>query len=177
MRTFGVILSLLLAAGLYAGSSVPVFSADNGTVTATVTVQDVPCITVGTTTITYGTKPFSTSQGLSTATSSIGNVDSCSTAAQSLSATGSTATATGATWNPVATLNCSGASTNQYRHTVRDTLAPKDVQLSLSPQALTSLTPNQQDLSIPTTLNMPCTGSDGAGRTMNMSVTLTVTVP
>jgi hypothetical protein len=177
MRMFGVVLSVLLAGGVYAGSSVPVFSEDDATVTATVSVQDVPCITVGTTLINYGTKAFSTSQGLVSGSSTIGNVDSCSTAAQTLLATGSTATATDATWNPVSTLSCSGGSINEYRHFLRDESTPKDVYLSLAAQPLRSLTANQQDLSIPTMINMPCTGSSGAGRTMNMQVTLTATVP
>jgi hypothetical protein len=177
MRMFGVVLSVLLAGGVYAGSSVPVFSEDDATVTATVSVQDVPCITVGTTLINYGTKAFSTSQALATGTGSITDVDSCSTAAQTLLATGSTATATGATWNPVSTLSCSGGSLNEYRHSLRDELTPKDVFLSLAPQPLRSLTANQQDLSIPTMLNMPCTGSAGGGKTMNMQVILTATVP
>lgn len=176
MRTIGVILSVLLAAGLYAGSSVPVFSADNGTVTATVSVQDVPCITLGVTTLNHGTKAFS-STTLVTDTKNISNIDSCSSAAQTLLATGSNATGSGVTWTPVATVNCSSTPKNQYRMALRNPGPPTVINLSLAAQPFGSLSADQQDFLAEATLTMPCTGSDGAGETMSMSITLTATVP
>jgi hypothetical protein len=149
MRRLGLVGSLVLFVSLYLAGSIPAFSADNGIVAATVTVQDVPCITVGTTNINYGQKAFSTLLTPVSALSSIANVDSCSTAAQTLLATGSQATAAGALWNPVASFSCSGPSTNEYRHTLRDADTATDVHLSLVAQTLASLTGMSRQSSTP----------------------------
>ncbi len=177
MRKLGLVGSVVLATSVWLAATVPVFGDDTGVVTATVNVQDVPCITLGTTNINYGQKAFSTSLTFVNAPSSISNIDSCSTSAQTLLGTGSLATGTLASWSPVPTLSCSGPSTNEYRHTLRNLESSADVHLSLSAQSLGTLAGNQQDASVGTMLLMPCTGSDGAGQTMAMQVTLTATVP
>ena len=176
MRRVGLAAALLAVMGLVGISGTAAFGADNGTVNATVSVQDVPCVTVGTPSIDYGTKAFSDGT-LVTGSGTISNVDSCSTAAQTLSAKGSDATGSaGAAWTLVSSFGCGTGSTNEYRHTVRNSTGAT-VTLSLADQAIWNLTSNQQDVSIPTTLIMPCEGSSGAGQVMSMQVILTATIP
>jgi hypothetical protein len=177
MRMFGVVLSVLLAGGVYAGSSVPVFSEDDATVTATVSVQDVPCITVGTTLINYGTKAFSTSQGLVSGSSTIGNVDSCSTAAQTLLIKGTPTTGTTPAWSLVNSLAC--PTPNQFVHEF-DNPGTAGSYLALGTNNLTfqaGFASMATISSIPTRLTMPCTGSSGGGVQVSTQIIFTATVP
>jgi hypothetical protein len=177
MRMFGVVLSVLLAGGVYAGSSVPVFSADNGTVNATVTVQDVACITVTSAGIDYGTKAFSTSAVPVQSSGSITSIASCSGSAQTVLIKGTPTTGTTPAWSLVNSLAC--PTPNQFVHEF-DNPGTAGSYLALGTNNLTfqaGFASMATISSIPTRLTMPCTGSSGGGVQVSTQIIFTATVP
>jgi hypothetical protein len=172
----GVAGALFLSLGALFAGSLPAFGVDNGSVTATVNVQDVACVQITSSGITYGTKAFSTANTPVQGTGTITNLASCSTADQTVLVHGATATGTGATWSLVSALAC--PTPNQYVHEVDNpnTLGGF-LQLASGNITFGSLAGNSSFGSIPTRLTMPCTGSNGAGQTMSTQIVFTATVP
>ena len=143
MRTTRLLwtIAALATAGLIAGA-VPAFTADTGSVTVTVTAQAAatPCITVGPSTLDFGTLPFSTAGSLSTrfigASGTSPTVTNCGTAGQNLTMTGSNASSSSGSWtisgaargtNPCPAPN----GFNLTGH--READANQDIRLSTSP--------------------------------------------
>ena len=177
MRMFGVVLSVLLAGGVYAASSVPVFSADNQTVEASVTVQDAACIVVTSSGIDYGTKAFSTQALPVQATGSITSLASCSGSSQTVSIKGTPTTGSTPAWSLVNSLACPTA--NQFVHEF-DNPGTQGGFLALGINNLTfqaGFAPMASITNIPTRLTMPCTGSSGAGLEVTTQIIFTASVP
>jgi hypothetical protein len=175
MKVLGIILSLVLAGGIYAGSSVPVFSADNGTVEASVTVQDAACIVVTSSGIDYGTRAFSTAV-LVQPTGSITSLASCSGAAQSIQIKGAAATGPTPSWSLVSSLSCPG-TTNQFVHEFDNpNTAGTWIALTTGNLNFGGIGPMVTIPDISTRLTMPCTGSAGAGMEVTTQIIFTATV-
>jgi hypothetical protein len=181
----------IAAAGLAAGA-VPAFTADTGSVTVTITAEPAaqPCITVGPSTMDFGTLPFSTAGALSSRfIPPLGGtpttVTSCGTAGQHLTLTGSDATGTTGSW----TISGDARGTNQCPAVNRFNLtghreldANQGIHLSTSPRLVLApggvgpyvLGAGGSD-NFGFTIDMPCQGSNGAGEQKSMTVTFTAT--
>jgi hypothetical protein len=168
-----VLTGFAVAVSYFAMSSLPAFSADAGTVTATVTVAG-PCITVPTTTIDFK------SLGFSGATTPVAGVEtlgytSCSAAAQKVFARGTDATGTSATWTLAAfAYPCLGGVNkfvlNLYAGgSLHTTLSGTDQEIETVAAGLPGSVNMLQ-------LIMPCQGSSGGGQTMSFQVHFTATL-
>lgn len=178
MRRIALIGSILGVLGVAVISGVPAFGADNGTVNATVSVQDVPCMTVTSSGINYGSRSFSTQASPVQVTGNITSIATCSGSGQTVFVKGGQATdGAGAVWSLAGALSC--PTTDQYVHEV-DNPNNGASYIALTTNATNFGTLNASPSSIPnipTRLTMPCTGSSGLGKTMNMQILFTVTVP
>jgi hypothetical protein len=175
MRRIALLATIVGVLGVAVISGVPAFGADNGTVTATVSVQDVPCMTVTSSGIDYGAKVFSGASPVQ-ATGTITSIGTCSSAAQTVWVKGASATATGVTWTLVAGLAC--PTTNQYVHEVDNPNSPASfVPLTNTNQNFGTFNAQPHSIpNIPTRLTMPCTGSAGAGQTISTQILFSATV-
>lgn len=163
------IMAMLLVSALLAPAST--LATGEGTVSAQVTVAT-PCITVGPN-IDYGTSSFSTLDPSNphtiTDTSSYTN---CSSDAEKIYLRGSDAVSasSAATWQLTGANTCS-VVLNRYRHSVGDDVGGANLTLNdqlINPAAGAGATKTLFSL-----LEMPCSGSDGAGETMTFSIIVT----
>ena len=173
---FASVATLAITAG-------PVFSADSGTVNATVTVTS-PCLTVPETVIDYGNKGFaSVTTGDSTAVGAEFLIESCSADSQSVSVSGAEMKGSTAVWNlstNVANTTCfqEGAgqtvTLNAYRHEIMLSHYAEPTTLTMGNSLLGVMSPSGTPgwKSTPK-LYMPCAGSDGVGQTMSTTITFT----
>ncbi len=167
---------LVPLAALLAAFPVPVFAATSGTISATVTVA-APCITVGPS-ISYGTLLFAPAGTTPSPTSGSSSYTNCSSAAEQVGATGSDATSTTAGSTAVWTLQdmqpcITTTALNAYRVEAKDYQQVSVVLLSSTTALLDpALAPAMQQ-TLDTYLYMPCSGSSGAGETMQFTVTAT----
>jgi hypothetical protein len=154
-------------------TAVPAFSQDNGTVPATVTVA-APCLTVSqTTAVDYGVVGFNNA-----ASASLGTVTNCSTgSAQSLRVRGTDATSTGSTTWQLGGSNCATPTLNTYEHrlSLDNGTALNGRYLSTTDYVVPTSMPASASWSASGMLEMPCSGSDGQGKTYNFSVIFTAT--
>jgi hypothetical protein len=176
MRKHIVLLALLSFLAVL-GAAGPAFTADNGSVAATVSVAQppAPCITLSTGAVDFGTLPFSDPAAASTPISVASpgvHVTSCSTADENISLAASDATtASGGTWD--------GAS-SAFSNTC--SLGPNVYEPyygSPNGGGLLYNTPTQvgpvlgaaqgEDLTLK--MRMPCRGSVGAGGTASITFT------
>jgi hypothetical protein len=186
-------IAALAVLGLAAGA-VPAFTADNGTVTVSVTAQApaAPCLTVAPGTVDFGTLPFSRPgiPNISSGNASL-TTTNCGTANQNLlgsatDATGPTgpwflATSTG-TPNPCGQ-GVEGANSFFLRIAPLSAGAPFDVLfLSRTPTLVPAplggpaVFPAGSSHSTQLRLYMPCEGSEGAGETKTLTATFTAVV-
>jgi hypothetical protein len=160
--------------------ALPVFAADNGTVSAQVIAGGTACLTVPSS-VDFGTAAF-LAAGTQTVTTGSPNiaVSSCSTATETVLARGTDATAPGVVWTLTTTAPCplAAPTTNQYNLGLRPIggTGTTDVFLSGTNGSLGTVAANTTLTRIPI-MRMPCTGSAGAGQTMSMSYVFTATVP
>jgi hypothetical protein len=163
-------------------SALPTLGANNGTVNATVTAG-AACITLSQTTpVNFGTLEFSTAAGNSASGQLAGTITNCATASESILARGTNATNPTTTWNlvdatglatPVNPCALASPNTNEY---FQDTFtgALSTVFLTTTDKALASLAAGASPL-LTVGVVMPCTGSSGAGQTLNFSYIYTAT--
>jgi hypothetical protein len=161
-------------------SALPAFGADSGTVSAKVTVA-APCITVNGTAATdginFGTRAFSTptaAVGISNADTTLSN---CAALTENIYAKGTDAAGPGATWTLVDARASNPCTYGIDKYGVAvPTLAPGNVALTTPDQLLGSAGPGAIPKVMSTLLAMPCTGSSGAGQTMNFQVVYTASL-
>jgi hypothetical protein len=175
-RLLGCALTAAAAGTVFAASAVPVFSADTGTVTATVTAA-APCLTIsGASSVDFGTGAFSDAQSQPTQlTKPVGTatLNNCSGAGEQIFARATNATGDAvppAVWSlTTAAHPCSGGA-DKFAASTRD--AAGDVALDLINSPFVSLDPNEAR-GVGFSILMPCAGSSGAGQTMSFSYVYT----
>ena len=182
-------IAALAAAGLAAGA-VPAFTADNGTVTVTITAeaQATPCITVAPTSFGFGTLEFSAPGALSTQfvgqAGTTPTVTNCGTVGQEIFLATTNATGTSGSWTPagqaVNTNPCPALDTFNLSAN-RDGVSQAFFS-RLSGTAVPALADNGQGSYVQPAggsdlfgfqLDMPCQGSNGAGEEKSFTVTFT----
>lgn len=176
--------AMALVGGLGVLGAGPAFGDSTGTVTATVTVQGVPCVLLGTSNVNYGTLNFSSGTTSVTAVSPQFSIQNCSTATETLLARGTDAhsTTTADTWAlsttfvPSTVAPCSSLPLNTFRHVAAQPISPGIVPLTTTDVFYDSLAAGQTG-NATTVITMPCQGSVGAGQTMTTDVIITATVP
>jgi hypothetical protein len=176
---------LVLAGAALLASAAPAFTADSGSVTVTVTAEaaQAPCLTLGTTSIDFGTVPFSTPTTPNGRNQAVG-LTNCGAANETVTAVGTDASSTSGTWELVQRSGdmCAGGP-NRYGLVVSwfeqgdadyriYTDVTKTAATLRNAQGPFVFQPNQP---IPARLGiaMPCQGSNSAGATKNLSVTFT----
>jgi hypothetical protein len=184
-------LAAVAAAALVAGA-VPAFTADNGSVTVTITAeaQATPCITVAPTSLDFGTLQFSTAGSLSRrfigGAGTSPTVTNCGTADQFMTITGSNASGTSGSWTISGEADGTNPCPTSDRFNLtghREADANQGIQLTTSPvlvRAVGGVGPYVQGPSLSDnfgfTLDMPCQGSNGAGEQKTLAVTFTAAV-
>lgn len=168
------VLGALVVVTVFAASAVPAFTADNGSVAATVTVAT-PCITIdGLTSIDFGVKSFST-PGAPEAFSVVDSYTNCSSAGENVSARGTNATSGGSppvTWTLTPNNNPCDAGANQFAMSIAKggtffLNASSDTQVETLGSGVASTVGLQ--------LHMPCSGSAGTGQQMSFEYIFTAT--
>jgi hypothetical protein len=178
-----------IAVAYFVLSALPAIANESGTVTARVAVA-APCLTVSTKngngTLDFGTLSFSTALGMTSSSDKVLSNDptwsNCASATENVYAKGSDATSaqSQATWslfnpNPSgATLLPCNAGANKYAVNIF-LGSTANVWLSTANQLVESLAPSGGSGSY-THLEMPCSGSGGAGETMNFTITFTASL-
>jgi len=173
-----LILAAAMAATALVSAAMPAFSADSGSVVATVavTLPPAPCITLSTGAVDFGTQSFSDPAAASTPivdASPAVHVTSCSTAVEKLSLSASDATTISGAWHISSTPPNNTCS-----------LGPNVYEALYGPPGIKNFfygnpTPvaNQGTLAVGGatdlifSLRMPCRGSAGAGETATMTFT------
>jgi hypothetical protein len=161
-----------VAVSYFAMSSLPAFSADAGTVTATVTVAG-PCITVPTTTIDFRSLRFSSPTANVTGAETLGYT-SCSAAAEKVFARGTDATGTSATWTLTTYSSPCADAVNKYGLDLH--AAGLRHPLTGTDQEIETVAAGVPGTSTLLELTMPCQGSTGGGQIMSFQVHFTATV-
>ena len=165
---------LLVSAGPTFGQS------PNGTVTASVTVNVGPCISLSATSFTYAPAEFSTSQTTRTTLPNSARpvVTNCSNQSERILARGSTASgANNASWDILTSFNCANIETNKYKHELKLADGVSYLALTATDQAWESGVAANDTRTVDGRLTMPCNGSSGAGQTMTMPIFLTAAIP
>jgi hypothetical protein len=181
-RRFGVLFAgIVTAVGVFSATSTPAFSADSGSVSATVTPSAPACITLDKAAINFPSFPFSTSGRVST--NPPGSfyqvtVSNCGSADINVFGKGTDATNSGqtVTW----TLDNSfsepcAIGLNKFQLSVSSANGGWGKLLSTTDQSLVALGAGQA-ATIAHTLRMPCTGSGGAGQAMSWQFIYTATL-
>jgi hypothetical protein len=167
MRLFGVlVVAVLLAVSLV----MPAAAASEEAVTGTVTVAT-PCITVGES-LDFGSLRFSRPGESATAAFDNTSYTNCSSGGEDIYVHGTKATSStsAAEWNLTGTIVCN-VGPNYYRLGVGD--SNSGVNLSTSAQLLGANVAGGATDAVSVEINMPCSGSDGAGETMTFQVVFT----
>jgi hypothetical protein len=184
-RMLGTIATFAIA-GLAVGA-VPAFTADNGTITVTITAEAPasPCIEFATppgTQVGFGTRPFSTTAQVS---SGLGDVAprfwNCSTATQTFLIAGTDAVSSDSTWTLGGGVGNPCPTQGIYRLFYNTDnigswpIAKTNALLKNLSTGATTFTPGELH-SLGLELAMPCQGTAGAGRTFSLSVNLTAQI-
>jgi hypothetical protein len=168
----------VLAAACCAFTALPARANESATVNAKVTVAS-PCLTVSFTNpsatgLDFGTLGFGSAAGQG----NFFSVTNCSTAQESISARGSDATSSTSTaaWTLDDTFfglsTCSTSpSTNTYGLDTKFQGQVGVIRLSKADKLVQAIAPGPTSVHV--TLTMPCSGSDGAGETMNFQFVYT----
>lgn len=158
----------------WAGLPITALSAESGTVDAQVIVAT-PCIIVSPTALDFGTLSFTTIavQGYSPRAIQLQN---CGNSPEQMYVRGTDATVAGTTvWSLVPADPCSGGL-NEYFLRARDNSNTGPfVGLDKTDQFLETVGAGSIGLTNELQLVMPCTGSDGAGQTVNFQAVFTAT--
>jgi hypothetical protein len=181
MRRLLILGGIAVAVVLFVGSALPAFSDDTGTVNATVTAG-AACITLSQTTVNFGSLNFSTSAGNNAAGQLAGSITNCGQSTESILARGTDATNTTTTWSlvdatglptPVNPCDLSSPNTNKYfLFTFPGALST--VFLTTTNKAFNTMAAGANS-ALTVGVVMPCTGSSGAGQTLNFSYIYTAT--
>ena len=179
-RRWWVALLAVMALAAFGVSAAPVFSADDATVTATVSVAS-PCLELsGDSAIAFGTGAFSRAASPPSelskpvGTSSLHN---CSGALEDVFARGTDATGDAippAVWGLMPVAHPCTAGTNKYAARTED--ASHSLSLGLANATFVTLDADETR-GIGFSMLMPCTGSAGAGQTMSFSYVYTAAEP
>lgn len=168
---------LMVSAGPTFGQS------PNGTVTATVTANIGPCISVSPTSFNYTAAQFSTSTTTVTTVpaGTKPTVTNCSNQTENIMARGGPATGATPNWTLQGpALNCATGS-NAYRHEIKQSGGTSVLALSTTDQTWESAVPGTggsgNTRPLDSILTMPCTGSSGGGATMTVQIFLTAMLP
>ena len=167
-----------VALAAFGTTAMPVFGADNATVTANVVAGVTACITVTPSgagqNVSFGTQPYNApgSSAVSIGSPNI-QVTNCGTGSATLLARGTDATNPVATWSLTNGTVCSSLSPqlDQYKLGFG---GPVPTYLTTTNSTVASLGIGGQPFFQPV-LVMPCTGSQGNGQTMTMSYIFTAT--
>jgi hypothetical protein len=164
----------------------PAFSdpgSDQGSVTASITVLQgpVPCILLGTDSITYDPSALSRPSVPASINGPTFTVESCATEAEDLLAKGTDATGSvGASWalTPPTQMgnmcDTQAGGINQFAQRVLiNSGAGGMLDLSLGLESFVEDVPPSTTLTIETQMFLPCTGSDGVGETMSSQIMFT----
>lgn len=184
MRRLIGLATLVVAAAWLILSAGPTFGqSPNGTVTATVTANIGPCISISPNSFTYTPATFSTT---TTTVTTIPNsakptVTNCSNQTENILARGSAATGATPNWTlQGGALNCA-SSLNAYRHEIQRSGGGEIFALTTTDQTWETSVPGTGGTGntrlLDTILTMPCTGSSGGGATMTVQILLTAFVP
>lgn len=162
----------------------PVFGADSGQISATVTAV-APCITLASTTLPFPSAKFSTSAN-SLSSAAMPTLTSCATVAENILGSATNATGTGpVAWTLVA------PPTTGYHCTAGGALTPNN-KFALNHFGgvgderflSTTAVPVKSSLAAAASMSgytfelfMPCTGSDGAGVQMAFAINFTAVIP
>jgi hypothetical protein len=189
MRRRLLITIAAVATACLAAGAVPALTADNGSVTVTITAQPAaaPCITVAPTSLDFGTLAFSAPSSISRkfigGAGTSPTVTNCGTAGQWMTITGSDASGSTGSWTPSGapadTNPCPDLDTfNLTAYREADTT--QDHRLTSSTvlvRAVGGVGPYVQAAggsdNFGFTLDMPCQGSNGAGEQKTLTVTFT----
>jgi hypothetical protein len=189
MRKY-MFVALALAALAAAATAVPAFTASSGTVTVSVTAEApaAPCLSLNTSTLDFGTLPFSTPT-FDSGGARFFDLTNCGSADQQVVATGTDATGPGGTWQlirrPPNNFQCT-AGANKYSAAVSYVNNNQFViytELTNLPATLASdvgavhLFPPSSSTHMGIGPVMPCQGSNGAGETKTFTATLMAVVP
>jgi hypothetical protein len=177
----------VLAVLALAATAVPAFTADNGTITVSITAQAAvaPCVTVSPGTVDFGTLPFSTDDGagLSQGSSDI-TVGFCGSASgQNLMGSTTNASSASGAWTPqpLTTSIDVCPATDRFMLGVFGFTTPQLVLTGTPAPVLGSLGGPPAvfpagDKVFRMTFYMPCQGSNGAGETKTLTTTFTAVV-
>jgi hypothetical protein len=158
---------------LYAMCAMPSFAGGSGTISASITAA-APCITIGTQSVEFGTRPFSTASGPSEfGSQGASSVAGCADAQQTILANGTDAhsAVSNTAWSLSPVVVC---QPNVYSLVMAVDTAG-GLYLSTSPAQIATITgTSPHSLSLGGA--MPCTGSSGAGERMNFDYVLTATL-
>jgi len=173
---FALGLAVLVSAALW----LPSVAQSEDTIGASVTVQEI-AVSVSPTSVNYGTLPFETSKRSDalavpvtfTATND-GNID------VDLKVRGADATFTGGSWTIQAAAPSCPTQTNLFRHSVIGKTGVSDdtpifLTTSNSSTDLVSTLASAGEKDFNSEIFMPCTGSDGLGKTASTSITVVAT--
>ena len=187
MKRRAVLARSLAAAACFVLSALPASAADNGTVTARVTVAS-PCILLGTTAIDFGVATFSQpGQSPVQVDNQVATIESCNPAPQVLFARGTNASAadgSGASWNLLNAAPCPGPNSfllvnvlgtlGGVALTQQIPVVTTDARFDALGGGPFQMAGNTQ-LRAFQRLYMPCAGSSGAGKTMTFDTVYTAT--
>ena len=186
---------LALAAAYFVASALPAFSADGGTVTATVTPA-VACLTLDTSSVDFGSQPFSTPSQMSKAdypgvNTPYPRLTNCGGSEATLLARGTNATgAGGAAWtltpvegNPCAEgvdkyhqwVNAANLADGTLGIPLRLSTTDQQFKVNYSASTKNTLGPGAS-MGVALVVELPCAGSTGAGAAMGFSYVFTATL-
>jgi hypothetical protein len=172
------ICALVLASGYFLLSALPALANESATVNAKVTVAS-PCLTVSFTNpsatgLDFGTLAFGSGAGQG----NFFSLTNCSTSQESISARGTDATSStsSAAWTLddtfFGTTTCStNPPTNKYALDTNLMTQTGVVRLSKTDKLVQAIAPGAASMHV--TVIMPCSGSAGAGETMNFQFVYT----
>ena len=166
--------ALTAAAACFVLSALPAFGSDTGTISATVTAAT-PCITIDTTSVDFGTLGFSTSSFFSAKVLSHASAyRNCGATQEAILARGTDAQSgtSAATWSLTQpSWICNIATANGYGLELGSDLTFR-FALSKQNASFETLGGNASGY-LNLRIDMPCTGSAGAGEKMNFQYILT----
>jgi hypothetical protein len=180
-----LLMAALLGSAMLVAGAVPAFTADNGTITGTVSVPapPAPCIELSTSTLDFGTQPFAASGASSQGYSSAMGLTNCSTALERYFVSATNAAGPSGGWALTQSWGTCDGQLNRYglasEERPEGRLGPglRTTPIALFhtrpgvPDLLTWYDPGETD-SFAFRIGMPCIGSDGAGESFSFTIAL-----
>ena len=160
--------AVLVAAALLASATTPALGAGSGTVSAQVTVASGACLTLGASSVNYGTQQFSTPGAPVFSQSGLLGLTNCGSSSEQISAAGTNASGNaGASWTlKQSTSDLCTLSPDLYESNAKDPAAGV-LPLGLAYANLGSPYSAGEQRQVSVGMTMPCTGSSGSGQTMS----------